>query len=1071
MNIIDEEEKEKILLEFNNTDADYPREKTLQEIFEEKVLSSPEKTAVLFEDKKLTYRELNEKANSLAGILRKNGVKPDFIVGIMVEKSIEMVVGILAILKAGGAYLPIDPAYPEDRIDYILKNSGTNILLTQDKFRNMVEFDGKILDLYDEQLYKEGVDNLENKNNPNNLAYIIYTSGTTGKPKGVMVEHRNVLNTLFYLENKYPVKDEDVYLLKTKYTFDVSITELFGWFIGHGSLAILGENDEKDIMCIISAINKYKVTHINFVPAMLNIFNQIEDSDVEKLKSLKYVMAAGEELKVNVVDEFYKKFNNVRLENLYGPTEAAIYASGYTIDKNLNRSNVPIGVPIQNTKLYVVDNNCRILPIGIPGELIIAGLGVSRGYLNNEELTKEKFIENPYKPGEMMYKTGDLARWLPDGNIEYLGRIDSQVKIRGFRIELGEVENCLIKIEGIKQAIVVAKGEKDKYLCCYYVSNRAYSIDEIRRQLIKLLPEYMIPSYFVKIDKIPLTLNGKIDRRSLPEPDMNINTGEKYEAPRNKREEKLIEIWESILGVRNIGINSDFFNLGGNSLKLTTLVSRINEELNTEVPLKKVFNRPTVKNISEYISLLSEKEYGSIEKAEDKEYYGVSSAEKRMYMVQQYDKSSITYNIYGALEVFGDLNINKVERSFQKLIERHEMLRTSFFVKDGVILQKIHDSKEIYFRVEQIQIENESQIQEKINNFIRPFNLNKAPLLRAAVLSIEKDRYIMLFDIHHIISDGVSMYILMKEFSQLYTGIKLKNMKIQYKDYAEWQLKQKCGDKLKKQEEYWIKEFSGDIPLLNMRTDYPRPKIKDFNGNSIKYVLDKKTTMNLRKVARENSCTMYMVLLANFNILLSKYTGQEDIVVGTPIAGRNHGDLENIIGMFVNTLAIRSTVDSSLTFEEYLRNLREKTLNAYENQDYQFEDLVEKIEADRDISRNPLFDVLFALENMEEGKIEIDDLTFKSYDISSNTEKFDMSMIVTEREDEIHINMSYATSLYKHETIEQLLKYFNSVVNLTSNNSTIVIDDINLITNEERDSYIKNVTNNKFNEDEFKLEF
>ncbi|MBU3146982.1 condensation domain-containing protein, partial [Clostridium sp. CF012] len=560
----------------------------------------------------------------------------------------------------------------------------------------------------------------------------------------------------------------------------------------------------------------------------------------------------------------------------------------------------------------------------------------------------------------------------------------------------------------------------------------------------------MIPLYFIKLENMPLTPNGKIDRKALPEPEGKVNTGAEYEAPRNEVEEKLVAIWSKVLGIEKVGINDNFFELGGHSLKATILLGRIHKELNVEVPLKEVFSVGNIKGLSEYISSINKKEYDAIETVEEKEYYEASSAQKRMYILQELDKHSVAYNMPIGLEIAGKLEISRLKEAFIKLIKRHEALRTSFYAQEDKIVQKVYNAEELNFEIEEIKVCSEAEVEIKTKDFIKPFDLEKTPLLRVEVISLEEDRHIMLFDMHHIISDGVSMAILTKEFSELYEGKELEELKVQYKDYSAWQLKKKESEEFKSQEEYWLKEFGGEIPVLNLPTDYTRPKVKDFKGGSINFALDKEITEGLRKVARETGSTMYMVLLSNINVLLSKYSGQEDIIVGSPIAGRNHIDLENIIGMFVNTLAIRSTVNSELSFKDYLKSIKDKALKAYENQDYQFEELVDNVNINKDLSRNPLFDVMFVLQNMEEAKIEVEKLTFRPYVSNNNVEKFDITMNAVEGNEEIYFSLSYATSLYKHETIERMVNHFLNIVKEIVKNIEVNLKDIEIISEEEK---------------------
>lgn len=606
--MLSETEKNQILWDFNNTAADYPRDKTIHQLFEEQVERTPDNVAAVFEDKQLTYRELNEKSNQLARVLRNKGIKPDTIIGIMVYRSLEMIIGILGILKAGGCYLPIDPEYPKDRIEYMLEDSNAKELLTQKILKDKLDYNVEVIDLDDNKLYVDEKINLENINKPNDLAYVIYTSGSTGRPKGVMIEHTSLINRINWMQKKYPIDSDSVIIQKTPYTFDVSVWELFWWFFVGVKVCFLKPGGEKDPKVIIDAIERYKVSTMHFVPSMLSMFLQYveEIGDLKRLSSLKQVFASGEALNVQQVNKFNKllnETNKAELYNLYGPTEATIDVSYFDCSPEVELNSIPIGKPIDNIKLYILDKNNNMLPVGIPGELCIGGVGVARGYLNKPELTAEKFVPNPFAPEEIIYKTGDLVRWYTKGDIEYLGRIDHQVKIRGFRIELGEIENRLIEHEYIKDAVAVGRTDKqnNRYLCIYYVSDIEIPISELKAHLLKSLPEYMVPSYFVRLDKLPLSPNGKVDRKALPEPDSEINKGTEYVAPSNEIEEKLAFIWSEVLSVDKVGVNDNFFELGGHSLKATILISKINKEFEIELPLMELFNSQTISEVANII--------------------------------------------------------------------------------------------------------------------------------------------------------------------------------------------------------------------------------------------------------------------------------------------------------------------------------------------------------------------------------------------------------------------------------------------------------------------------------------
>ncbi|MCK4259937.1 MAG: amino acid adenylation domain-containing protein, partial [Halanaerobiales bacterium] len=613
INIITVKEKEKILKEFNRTAVDYPDYISLQQLFEEQMEKTPNQIALIFGEEKLTYREFNKKANQLAHLLRAKGVGPDHIVGIMVDRSLEMLIGIMAILKAGGAYLPLDPEYPEARIEYILTDSNTTLLLTQKDLMSKVSFVEEVINLEDSKLYKGDSNNPEIIINSNNLAYIIYTSGSTGMPKGVMLEHRSVLNTLHVLHEMYPITASDAYLLKTTYTFDVSVAEIFGWILGSGKLVILKKDAEKDPKTIVKTIAEQNVTHINFVPSMLNVLlNTLEEEEIHILSHLKYLFVAGEAISKDLVRKFYDSVPNVIFENIYGPTESTIYATKYSLSNLKGHEdisvNVPIGKPLSNIQAYIVDQNLHLQPIGVPGELCLAGSGLARGYLNRLELTTEKFVQNHFRVNQLvtetkMYKTGDLARWLPDGNIEYLGRIDHQVKIRGYRIELGEIENQLLNHPEIKEAAVVDRFDVNdvRYICAYIISDRDISVDELRVYLAQVLPDYMIPSHFVELEKLPLLANGKLDKKSLPEPSGVVKTGAEYVAPRNEIEEKLVEIWEEILEVKQVGVYDNFFALGGHSIASLKVVAKTVAQGWT-LTVQDIFSYPTIEELAKRVS-------------------------------------------------------------------------------------------------------------------------------------------------------------------------------------------------------------------------------------------------------------------------------------------------------------------------------------------------------------------------------------------------------------------------------------------------------------------------------------
>ena len=1052
--LLGEDEKNQLIHQFNRTEALYPREMLIHQLFEEQVAKTPDNIAVIFKDTQLTYRELNGKTNQLARYLRNKGVKAESIVGIMVERSLEMIIGIMGILKAGGAYLPIDPGYPEERIEFMLEDSGVTLLLSHRKFDSIkIQDHIESIFLEDELLYTGDNTNLAYNTTSHNLVYVIYTSGSTGKPKGSLIEHHSLINRLTWMQKKYPINQCDTILQKTPFTFDVSVWEMFWWSLRGARVCFLEPGAEKDPGKIVESIEKNRITVIHFVPSMLNAFLEYlkVTGETRKIASLKQVFASGEALTAAQVRTFKMLFGKrtVKLANLYGPTEATIDVSYFDCITEEDLEIIPIGKPIDNIQLLIFNKQMQLQPVGVAGELYIAGVGLARGYLNREKLTREKFVVNPLTPSPKMYRTGDLAKWRSDGNIEFLGRIDHQVKIRGFRIELGEIESRLLTHEMIKEAVVIVKenSTSDKYLCAYIVAKKELKVRELQEYLGQTLPEFMFPSYFVQLPKLPLTQNGKIDRKALPEPDRAIKTGTKYEVPVNEVEVKLAEVWREVLGIERIGVNNNFFELGGHSLKATILASKIHQACNVEVPLQEIFQKPTISELAKYITQARQKIYSAIEPAQPREYYPVSSAQKRLLLLDQFEDDSIAYNMPEMFIVEGELDKLALERAFQELIKRHESLRTFFEFSDGEPVQRILPAVE--FKIEYGETESIA-INQIIAEFIKPFDLRKAPLLRIKLISTGINQYLLIFDMHHIISDGTSMGILIRELTETYQEKELSPLRIQYKDYAVWQNEMAKTGKLKTAESYWLKRFQGELPVLNFPLDYPRPAFQSFEGNHFEFTIEAELTGRIKELAQWTNTTLYMILLAGYNVVLSRYTGQEDIIIGSPVAGRPHADFHNIIGMFVNTLAMRNYPVGTKIFLEFVEDVKRCAIEAYEHQDYQFEELVEKVQVSRDLSRNPLFDVMFVLQNMDLNPLEIPGLKFKPYEYENRTAKFDLTLSGQELADGISFNLEYCSKLFTQETIRRLAGHYQKILREIAVNPNQRIADIEMLTEREK---------------------
>ncbi|MFC4547675.1 condensation domain-containing protein, partial [Paenactinomyces guangxiensis] len=843
--------------------------------------------------------------------------------------------------------------------------------------------------------------------------------------------------------------EHDVWGMFHSFCFDVSVWEMFGALLNGGKLVVIPAMTARGPGQMLDLLRREQVTVLCQTPSAFYPLSHEEMGRADHGLQIRILIFAGEALAPVQLQAWKEKYPETRLVNMYGPTETTVYVTYKEITAEEIRSNTSnIGRPLPTVSMYVLDGDQQLQPVGIPGELYIGGEGVSRGYLNRPDLTEERFVPNPFVPGERMYRTGDLVRRLPNGELEYLGRMDDQVKIRGYRIELGEIEAQLLKHPAVKEAVVTARkdGRSQADLCAYVVPDGILDHSELRQHLAQTLPDYMIPSYLVELETLPLTTNGKVDKKALPEPSGQVQTGVQYTAPTNQTEAILARIWEDVLEVERVGIHDNFFELGGHSLKAMKLAARIHKELGPEIPLRELFSWPTIKELAVYIKEAEGDSYQAIEPAGRRDFYPVSSGQKRLYVIQEFENVGSGYNIPVVLEVEGPLDVERLRNVFASLVQRHEIFRTSFHFNNGELVQKIHP--QVPLEIIQITVD-QKDVKKRIESLIRPFDLSQAPLLRVGLIHVEEERHLLLMDMHHIVSDGVSTGLLYQEIASLYQGKSLLPLKIQYKDYAVWQQSFMGTERIKKQEKYWLNQFSGELPVLELPADYLRPPIQKFNGDLFTFALADELTQKLKQLAAEQKATLYMTLLASYNILLMKYTGQEDVIVGSPVAGRPHPDLEQLVGMFVNTLAIRNYPIRHKTFVQFLASVKEQVLAAYEHTDYPLEELVEKLDVNRDLSRNPLFDTLFVMQNMDLFEPEIPGLTFRSYDLEWKTAKFDLTWTVAEGET-LELAVEYSTDLFKRSTIERMAQHFVHILEQVVDQRDIHLSDIELLTEPEK---------------------
>jgi amino acid adenylation domain-containing protein len=1019
---------------------------------------TPEAIAVTSPTESISYRKLNGRANRLAHQLQPLGVCPESLVALCTSRSVSMVVGLLAVLKAGGAYVPLDPAYPSERLAFMLEDSGSTIVLTERNLRGKLPGgEAHVLTLDSEP----GDLDIEDDRKPaaatirDNLAYVIYTSGSTGKPKGVQVTHGSLANLLQSMRALLGISARDAMLAVTTLSFDIAALEILLPLIVGARVDLVAREIAADGERLIRRVNGPGITFLQATPATWRL---LIDAGWRGKPGL-VILCGGEALPRALADRLLDK--GEVLWNLYGPTETTIWSSAWRVEGG--ELPICVGRPISGTRLYVLDKWLRPVPVGVTGELYIGGVGLARGYWKRPGLTADRFIPDPFDSGGgRLYRTSDLARWLPDGTLECLGRLDHQVKIRGFRVELGEIEAVLSEHPAVSQAVVAARPDTsgDLGLFAYVVLRESHDADldaDLRSWISGRLPEYMVPASFLAVGALPLTPNGKIDRKALPEPGRRRMAEDALDLPpRGPIEEALAGICAELLGVDRVGVHDNFFELGGHSLLASQFLARVRHTFDVEVPLKDFIDEASVARLAwlveDALSNGRDARIPPLERAQRNGPLPASFAQQRLWFLDQLEPGQVSYNIPAAVRLMGRLDVPALERAFREIVHRHEVLRTRFESREGVPHQVIAPSLEVHLEVEDLRDlpEQDRQIEAMrrvTTEARRPFDLAQGPLIRMALVRLGEEEHIVLVTMHHIVSDGWSIGILIREVSALYEAYRkgesspLEEPPVQYADYAVWQRGWLEGEVLQAQIDYWTSRLAGLSPL-ELLTDRPRSAGQARGGAVRTAVLPRAVLEKARGLSQNNAATLYMTLLAVFQVLLYRYSGQDNFGVGSPIAGRMRSELEGLIGFFVNTLVMRAELAGNPSFRDLLSRVRQSALDAYTHQDLPFEKLVGVLHPKREASRTPLFQVMFALQNAPLPPLRSPELVLTPLEPASVIAKFDLTLFPMETAEGLSLTMEYNTHLFEAATIDRMLGHFQTLLEGAIANPSEPIDTL-----------------------------
>jgi amino acid adenylation domain-containing protein len=1080
LEVMGQQEREEEMKRGQGKEAEYERDKCYAERFEEQVRRTPDGVAVVFEDRELSYGELNRRANQVAHRLRGMGVGAEVRVGVCLERSLELMVSVMGVLKAGGVYVALDPRYPWERLRYMAEQAEVALVVTRESQARLGEERRLELDREQERRRLEE----EQEENPgvvvsgDNLAYLMYTSGTTGRPKGVMIQQSGMVNHLQAKVESLKLRESDVVAQNASSSFDISIWQMLGVLLVGGRVQIIGEEKAVDAGGLLDEVEERGVTVLETVPALLGMMIE-EKKEKRELKALRCLISNAEGLPVSQCREWLKQWPGTVVVNTYGATECSDDISHYEQEGMPEESSglMPLGRGLRNLGVYVLDEQGRVVPQGVVGELYIGGEGVGRGYWKEVGLTAERFVPDGFaeegsgRAGERLYRTGDLGKWSGEGVIEYVGRNDFQVKVRGYRIELGEIEARLMEHEGIREAVVVAREESggDKRLVAYYTKREGEGVEvgaeELRKHLAGKLPEYMVPGAYVGLEKLPLTGNGKLDRKSLPGPEADAYAARRYEEPEGETERMVAEIWREVLKVERVGRQDNFFELGGHSLLAVRVISRLRKKLQLEVTIRELFANPVLAELARVIKGAGQSEQGVIRRVDRSGRLPLSYAQQRLWFLAQMEGVSQAYHIDWGARIKGKLEVGALRRALERIVERHEVLRTVFVSEGGEPVQRILGKEASRFELVEEDVRGEGDVERKLEAMVREearkgFDLSRGPLIRGRLVRVGEQEHALLLTMHHIVSDGWSMGVLMKELSLLYGGMvggggegeaELPELGIQYADYAVWQREWMEGEVLKRQGEYWKKELGEVGGVLELPRDRRRPEQQDYAGGSVGMVVEEELTRGLKELSRRHGTTLYMTMLAGWVALLSRLSGQKEVVVGTPVANRGRVEIENLIGFFVNTLALRVEVRAGMKVGELLEQVKEQVLGGQQHQDIPFEQVVEIVKPVRSLAHHPLFQVMFAWDNTSTGKLSFPGLELKPLEcMPEPAAKVDLMLSLYQSGEQIMGGMEYAAALFDSRTMERYVEYLRMLLRGMVADDMQAVDRIALLTEAER---------------------